>query len=263
MPRRRKKQEQRQNQNVQEQPVRKKKQRQRRVQEQVPPIVNDIEEDLRKQRLRQQERLTLKRALPDKQESEETIESPFSASSQKVVTRHLTYKGIASHHDVTSVNSLSLASAYETAICASLYHPRRTRMRQIWHGRFLFESMRVDSKVAGFYGTTRWRDYQVPDGHHCAWDMECKFHVHPSARTFDVAYSGEEDASKLPTIATAVKGGLLTMKTVPGTSGDWISCYRGYVDVCEVVVSLFLLSLYILKLVPLCSFQGAGSCSTI
>jgi hypothetical protein len=186
---------------------------------------------LREQRVRQQkraqeaekEKAKTPKACPPT-EKERRLHNPLPR--RDVLARHLIHRGVASHQDVTSVQSHALASAYETLASPPLR--QRTKIRQLWHGRYLYESMKSFPRASRFYHRSRWRDYQVPDGLYCSWDLTCKFRLHPSARTFDVAMADE--TTQLPHIATAVQGGLLLLQHgLERSSHHRVNCLHRYV----------------------------------
>ena len=191
-------------------PRRKKKQRKNQV-GRDSNVRFDIENELRQQRLRHQHRTENENKQQAKSEANNEIEFvPFEIpkSQNVIVLRNFKYRPMPfSNQDASSLLPLWLMGASQSAIANPM---QRTKLRQLWYGRYLFESMHVFPKASSFYSSTRWRDYQVPDGLHCSWDLTCKFHLHPSARTFDVVNA--DSASELPCIATVVQGGVLLMQ---------------------------------------------------
>jgi hypothetical protein len=206
-------------------PRRNKKKQRRQSRDYAQVASNGIEKDLQDQRLRQQkraqeaEKANTPKACPPP-EKERKSQNPLP--HRDVLVHHSIRRDIPYNQDFASVQSHALASAYET-LASPLRH--RTKIRQLWHGRYLYESMQSFPRASGFYHSSRWRDYQVPVGLYCSWDLMCKFYLHPSARTFDVAMADE--TTQLPHIATAVQGGLLLLQhSVERSSHHRVNCLR-------------------------------------
>jgi hypothetical protein len=107
----------------------------------------------------------------------------------------------------------------------------RGRIRQLFQTKYLLEGMVINARASALYGgkkqQLKWVDHTLPDGLHCSWDLTCKYHLHPSARTMDVAMVGTD---LHPTIATTIQGGwavfrpptttTTTRTTTTGRHGD-------------------------------------------
>jgi hypothetical protein len=179
------------------------------------PAINSIEEDLRLQRLRQQQRLEevekenkAKPFDPETGEQEELVVEAVPAHAEQLILKGAFPIQPFMHH---FGSSLSLACVLEQS--PSLNSRYRCSLRQIWHSKYLLEQVRVNQRASLLYCDSRrqlrWTDHSLPDGMFCAWDMACKHHLHASSRTFDIGLTGEDC---LPTIATAVQGGLALLQ---------------------------------------------------
>lgn len=181
-----------------------------------------LEEDLRRQRLRQQKR---EKVLHDREaldeDASDTVRDdksdlPLGISDavyaeQRITSGgHLTLKEASSallrekDDSIRLPSSLVLGYALEaTPIWTS---SQRGRIRQLFQSRYLMDTMAVNSRASALYGgrKLKWVDHTLPDGLHCSWDLTCKYHLHPSARTMDVAMMGTDTR---PTVATVVQGG--------------------------------------------------------
>jgi hypothetical protein len=239
--------------------------------------LSTIEDDLRQQRLRQQERQRLRQQAeqtePINATHGEAVESlscegddipdflPFPenrSSSYSLYHRGLHFW----NHDVSSVSCLALSYAQELGPgpaasawpalpgnrhshhhylpCPTTNNNNNTsRLRHIWYGRHLVQNLQVHAKALTLYSQAKWSQYQLPHGWYCPWDLTCKYHCHPSARTLDVSMmmnqrttttttarhrtnSSSTSSSSLqyplPTIVSAVQGGFVLCQ--PGTEEE-------------------------------------------
>jgi len=208
------------------------------------PVTTSLEEDLRQQRIRQQERQKLQELEDEKKGAEDLIEdedcnhdvgfqSPWRFENDHGVanavakTNHLVLKGTvlplstipqpragdsgdqSSSFFMSSVirlpPSFLLRHIEQTSPLLSMHN--RNTLRKLWPTQHHLETMTILPRAASLYCKTKW-----PQHHHteynsdlrCSWDMSCKHRLHPSARTLDVAMLGSDPT---PTIATIFQDG--------------------------------------------------------
>ena len=177
---------------------------------------NSLDEDLRQQRLRQQQReakeeeesknqeeiepnLSQIPVPPNKDDRQSEIDSPFPSRPMHIDLKN----GFPVDKELRKISSLLLQSWHEQSPVLTPSH--RCRIRRVWHSKFLLENMNIYPRASTLYSRKlKWLDHALPDGTHSSWDMTCKHHLHPSARTLDVALNAGDS---LPTIATAIQGG--------------------------------------------------------
>jgi hypothetical protein len=185
----------------------------------APSRDSSLEEDLRQQRIRQQERelqnkkqqeqeakhrerlrqLQLEEQLRE-QELDEIWKEP--ATSKKMILKGLSI-ALANECSVSLPPSFALSHVRQSS-CSWQGYERR-RLLHLWNSKHLLENMGINSRTFLLYSKKyKWADRTLPDGTHSAWDLSCKHRLHPSARTFDVANVQE---GKLPTIASIVEEG--------------------------------------------------------
>jgi hypothetical protein len=164
-----------------------------------------IEEDLRQQRLRQKERK--KKEPPQQKESPVDEEVEQSIPFETIPTRRqdVILRGMATTTLENLVRLPTLSFGFLPNESPLLSSRQKNRIQNIWHSKYLLENMLVNPRASMLYKKIKWRNHPLPDGMNASVDMTCKSYLHASSRTFDVATLEE---GRLPTIATAVQGGL-------------------------------------------------------
>ena len=207
-------------------------------------ISTSLEEDLRQQRIRQQEREKLRQLQDEKKRKENEADDEdcnhdvgFQAhllfQNDHVIangiarTNHLVLKGtmlptstvptsISDESSEQSVSSLqssviklppSILFTYIEQASPLLSIHKRNKLRRLWSPQYHMESMKVLPRAASLYCKTKWPQHQTIESNsslRCSWDLSCKQWLHPSARTFDIAMLSSEST---PTIATIFQDG--------------------------------------------------------
>jgi hypothetical protein len=187
-----------------------------------PKLETSIEEDLRQQRIRRKERqkeelFKLPRNNGDDTENSIPFEKP-PLKRQDLISRGLATSCL---EDLVSLPALSFGFVRNES---PLFTPLQNHnLGNIWHSKYLLENVRINPMASQLYSQKiKWRSQALPDGSFSTSDMTCKYHLHPSARTFDVATSDE--TSDPPMIATAVQGGFGIFSAFPR-----FHTLRGYV----------------------------------
>jgi hypothetical protein len=184
-------------------------------------ISNSIEDDLRIQRLRQQERLAEKQQedkneqpTDDEEEDENDIgaEIPKPSKASLLLPHHLIVKGDALNWPgyTPKISSLWMHSIIQQSPGLSVR--LRARLGHWAASKHLLENLQINARASTMYSKkVKWGDHALPNDMHCSWDMTCKHHLHPSARTLDVASTFDDDdsgmSSGLPAVATVLQGG--------------------------------------------------------
>lgn len=195
---------------------------------------NNIEEDLRLQRLRQQTRIAdMQREEVQKEKEEENesndlddendVEIPITPSqSSLLLPQHLMVKGEAiitwPSYYTPNISSLWIHSILQQSPGLSVR--RRVRLGQWAASKHLLEHLQIGARASTMYSRKiKWADHALPNEMHCSWDMTCKHHLHPSARTLDVVatfddpnsdptpLSSRKKQGNLPSVATVLQGG--------------------------------------------------------
>lgn len=198
----------------------------------APPQPSSLEEDLRQQRLRQQKRdkEVQGRKARNKEAADAADSQPPSDLTDETYAAQQVASSSCPHHLILKAASTAPLRGHDSSIrlpsslplwyvqqasAPSTAH-QRGRIRQLFHSKYLMEGMFVNARAAALYGVKlKWVDHTLPDGLHCSWDLTCKYHLHSSARTMDVAMVGTDC---LPTVATTVQGGWATFRP-PRTGG--------------------------------------------
>ncbi len=199
--------------------------------------VTSLEEDLRQQRIRQQERQKMR----EMQEEKKKIENEDDGCNHDVGyesrddnncaitnaftrTQHLILKGAVSPASTVPLSkpgdrmdpsafssiirlppSFLLLHSEQASPMLSL-HKKRT-LRKLWSTQHHLESITLTQRAASLYCKTKWPQHQTIEHHsnlRCSWDLSCKRRLHPSARTFDVGILGSEPT---PSIASIFQDG--------------------------------------------------------
>ncbi|OEU20066.1 hypothetical protein FRACYDRAFT_236134 [Fragilariopsis cylindrus CCMP1102] len=159
-----------------------------------------LEEDLRRQRIRQQERQKLedeRDKTNDDSDDDETDDNhdvgfvmPLQSSTS---TSILTTRSqlILNNNGETMIRLPSMSFVLSQIIQSDprLSIQKRNTLRQLWPTQYHFENMIINPKAAAFYCKKKWlMKHTLPDNSTmCSWDLSCKYRLHTSARTFDVA----------------------------------------------------------------------------
>ena len=160
-----------------------------------------LEEDLRRQRIRQQERQKLEderdKTNDDNDDDDETDDNhdvgfvmPLqSSTSTSILT---TRSQLILNNNGETMIRLPSSSFLLSHILQSdpmLSIQKRNTLRQLWPTQYHFENMRINPKAAALYCKKKWlMKHTLPDNSTmCSWDLSCKYRLHTSARTFDVA----------------------------------------------------------------------------
>ena len=163
-----------------------------------------LEEDLRRQRIRQQERQKLEDERDktnddndsDDDETDDNHDVGFVMplqSSTSTSTSILTTKSqlILNNNGETMIrlpsSSFLLSHILQSSPMLSIQ--KRNTLRQLWPTQYHFENLRINPKAAALYCKKKWlMKHTLPDNSTmCSWDLSCKYRLHTSARTFDVA----------------------------------------------------------------------------
>lgn len=182
---------------------------------------SSLEEDLRQQRIRQQERDVEQTKREEenvrKRDEERRLqlrEHQRDLELQQIWRQPTTPQKLILKGMITSVKkdfTIVLPPSY--TLChviqsSSLWqgHERR-RLSHFFHSKWLLDNMGIDPRAFLLYSKKyKWTDRTLPDGSHSSWDLSCKDRLHPSSRTFDVA-NLNGGAGALPTIASIVEEG--------------------------------------------------------
>jgi hypothetical protein len=186
---------------------------------------NTIEDDLKLQRIRRQERLAqeqrdeLSKQLAGHNDDDENddigAEIPTPSQSSLLLPRHLMVKGDALLHWPSNSYTPDISSVWIHSIIQQspgLSARRRARLGHWAASKHVLENLQMSARASTMYSKkVKWVDHALPNEMHCSWDMTCKHHLHPSARTLDVAAYDEDASSRkssgLPAVATVLQGG--------------------------------------------------------
>ena len=195
-----------------------------------------LEEDLRRQRIRQQEREKRNEMEEQKIKIEHEdcnhdvgfqppprFENDCAIAVLVAKTKHLVLKGTVPPSPdnlvqkcdrnekkllssmPSSVNRLSpsflLRHVEETSPTVSIRN--RNTLRKLWLTQHHLETITVQPRAASLYCKSKWPQHHDSNVR-CSWDLSCKRRLHPSARTLDIAMLGSEPT---PTIATIFQDG--------------------------------------------------------
>ena len=203
-----------------------------------------LEEDLKQQRIRQQERDKLLEIEEEKMRIEKEAEDEvckydvdfqpllrFETNGHAIAnavarTNHLMLKGAVlpvstvplfeSGDDQSLLSSLQYSSVIRLPPSFLLRHieqtspmlsvHKRNTLRKLWPTQHHLETMTVLPRAASLYCKTKWPQHHTEYNSdlRCSWDLSCKHRLHPSARTLDVAMLSSEPT---PTIATIFQDG--------------------------------------------------------
>jgi hypothetical protein len=178
-----------------------------------------IEEDLRQQRIRQQEReLKLKQrqqaedGRKEKQyrqhlEAQQRDKELQEIWGQPVSSQRIIFKGVTTALKKDSLVSLpssfTLSHVHQSS-CMLAGHERR-RLDYLWQSKYLLDNLCINSRAFLLYSKKyNWANRTLPDGSQSSWDLSCKGRLHPSSRTFDLATFQH---GKLPSIISIVEEG--------------------------------------------------------
>jgi len=196
-----------------------------------------LEEDLRQQRIRQQERQKLREKEEQRKQREKEDEDcnhdvGFQPRSEMgsaiedafVKSNHLILKGKVSpasiiplskpgdesklHYSSSIIRlppSFLVHHIEQTSSVLSVH--KRNSLRKLWPTQHHLESMTILPRAASLFSKTKWPQHHTIEHGidlRCSWDLSCKRWLHPSARTFDVGVLGSEPT---PTIATIFQDG--------------------------------------------------------
>jgi hypothetical protein len=161
-----------------------------------------LEEDLRRQRIRQQERQKLKEEKEEQSKKDKTNDGndetddnhdvgfvmPFQSSTSTSTTKS---QLILNNNGETMIRlpSSSFLLSHIIQSDPMLTIQKRNTLRQLWPTQYHFENMIINPKAAALYCKKKWlMKHTLPDNSTmCSWDLSCKYRLHTSARTFDVA----------------------------------------------------------------------------
>jgi hypothetical protein len=163
-----------------------------------------LEEDLRRQRIRQHERQKLKEEKEEQSKKDKTNDGNDETDDNHDVGFVMPFQSSTSTSTSTTKSQLILNNNGETMIRLPsssflLSHiiqsdpmltiQKRNTLRQLWPTQYHFENMIINPKAAALYCKKKWlMKHTLPDNSTmCSWDLSCKYRLHTSARTFDVA----------------------------------------------------------------------------
>ena len=199
--------------------------------------MTDIEEDLRMQRMRQKDRLEKKRQELDSQQHLATTDASNINDEEDGAAEILLpskASALLPQHWMIQ-NQDTLQWPYYSPQISSLWVPSlvqqspgfssrfRSRLGHWFLAKQLLEQTRINPRASTLYSKKmKWVNHILPNEMNCAWDLTCKHHLHPSARTMDVAFlhapnndhslpeitdDVNYDYGKLPVVATTLQGG--------------------------------------------------------
>lgn len=195
-------------------PRRKHKRVKRQGSREPQEFANSLEEDLRQQRLRQQKKKEEeeKKQEDSKATTDDDCDTQWDVLSQPNTfsPQHLMLQGDRLPWSERLSPNFSM-DMYMTRQQSPLLTVQRRGRLQYWAiSKHMTENMRVNRRASNLYTKRlKWLSHTLPDGMNCTWDMACKYHVHPSARTLDVACLADEmgEMNSLPHVATIVREG--------------------------------------------------------
>ena len=181
-------------------------------------VTISLEEDLRLQRLRQNENKKQHDAMEDVHALDDSdqavdddigaveLQSPSTISSE--LPHHIITNGCATRWpDFPPEFSFLYGFAIQQQ-SPGLDARKRSRLGRWMSSRYLLDNLQNNRQASLLYTKNhKWSDQIVPGDLHCSWDMTCKHHLHSSARTLDVACPIDQDVGTLPRVVTALQGG--------------------------------------------------------
>lgn len=180
---------------------------------------NSLEDDLRLQRLRQHERLVEKQKQEsndrridehDENDAKIEVETPLPSLASQSLPQHWIVRGNTQRWPAFTPEISSLWGLVITQQSPGLSSRQRGRWNHWTASKYLLENIHMEPRASTLYsGKLKWADHLLPNDMYCSGDLTCKHHLHPSARTFDVAQMTDNDnmLSSLPAIATVLQGG--------------------------------------------------------
>ena len=196
-------------------------------------VMNNIEEDLRMQRMRQKDRLEQKRQESESQPPVSTIINDDETDGGAKIPSPSQASALLPQHWMLQ-NQETLQWPYYTPQLSSLWGPcllqqspgfptrLKTRLGYWTLAKHFLEHTQVNARASTMYSKKmKWVNHVLPNELNCAWDLTCKHHLNPSARTMDVAFLQNSNQSlpesttddinydygELPVVATTLQGG--------------------------------------------------------
>lgn len=220
-----------------------KRQRQTREQEGDGNQISSLEEDLRLQRIRQQERQALKKQEVSHEETvaeydgpDLSFDTPSSSMASSSLPQYWTFKRGPWPKYVPEISSIhGLFAARQSP---HWNNPRQKRRLAYWTAsKHILENLHIDRRAATMYSRKiKWADHELPTDMYSSGDMTCKYYLHPSARSLDVAQmpDGDSNGGRLPTVATTLQGGWGLYQPATGHRESRVHTSRWYVrNYCE------------------------------